>query len=297
MDMRKLAPTDRARILHMLCEGMSIRAITRLTGASKNTVAKLLVDAGKACAAYHDANVRDVKAARVQVDEIWSFTYAKQKNVATAKDAPEGAGDTWTWTALDADSKMILSYFVGGRDGECAMWFIDDLASRLANRVQLTSDGHRAYLEAVEGAFGADVDYAQLVKIYGPTVTAPGRYSPAECTGIRKRTVEGKPDAAHISTSYVERQNLTMRMHMRRFTRLTNAFSKKVENHAHAVALHMMYYNFVRIHKTLRVTPAMAAGVADRLWEIGDIVALVEAVEAEQPRKRGPYKKKGADSE
>lgn len=295
--MRKLAPTDRARILHMLCEGMSIRAITRLTGASKNTVAKLLVDAGKACAAYHDANVRDVKAARVQVDEIWSFTYAKQKNVATAKDAPEGAGDTWTWTALDADSKMILSYFVGGRDGECAMWFIDDLASRLANRVQLTSDGHRAYLEAVEGAFGADVDYAQLVKIYGPTVTAPGRYSPAECTGIRKRTVEGKPDAAHISTSYVERQNLTMRMHMRRFTRLTNAFSKKVENHAHAVALHMMYYNFVRIHKTLRVTPAMAAGVADRLWEIGDIVALVEAVEAEQPRKRGPYKKKGGVSE
>jgi len=297
MDMRKLAPTDRARILHMLCEGMSIRAITRLTGASKNTVAKLLVDAGKACAAYHDANVRDVKAARVQVDEIWSFTYAKQKNVATAKDAPEGAGDTWTWTALDADSKMILSYFVGGRDGECAMWFIDDLASRLANRVQLTSDGHRAYLEAVEGAFGADVDYAQLVKIYGPTATVPGRYSPAECTGIRKRTVEGKPDAAHISTSYVERQNLTMRMHMRRFTRLTNAFSKKVENHAHAVALHMMYYNFVRIHKTLRVTPAMAAGVADRLWEIGDIVSLIEAVEDEQPRKRGPYKKKGEVSD
>ena len=292
MDMRKLVPTERARILHMLCEGMSIRAITRLTGASKNTVAKLLVDAGKACAAYHDATVRNVKSARVQVDEIWSFTYAKQKNVATAKDAPEGAGDTWTWTALDADSKMILSYFVGGRDGECAMWFIDDLASRLANRVQLTSDGHRAYLEAVEGAFGADVDYAQLVKIYGPTISAPGRYSPAECTGIRKRTVEGKPDAGHISTSYVERQNLTMRMHMRRFTRLTNAFSKKVENHAHAVALHMMYYNFVRIHKTLRVTPAMAAGVSDRLWEIGDIVALVEAVEAEQPRKRGPYKKK-----
>ena len=291
MDMRKLAPTERARILHMLCEGMSIRAITRLTGASKNTVAKLLVDAGKACAAYHDATVRNVKSTRVQVDEIWSFTYAKQKNVATAKDAPEGAGDTWTWTAIDADSKMILSYFVGGRDGECAMWFIDDLASRLANRVQLTSDGHRAYLEAVEGAFGCDVDYAQLVKIYGPTITAPGRYSPAECTGIRKRTVEGKPDADHISTSYVERQNLTMRMHMRRFTRLTNAFSKKVENHAHAVALHMMYYNFVRIHKTLRVTPAMAAGVSDRLWEIGDIVALVEAVEAEQPRLRGPYKK------
>lgn len=299
MDMRKLAPKDRAQILHMLCEGMSIRAITRMTGASKNTVAKLLVDAGKVCAAYHDENVRNVKAERIQVDEIWSFTYAKQKNVATAKDAPEGAGDTWTWTAIDADSKMILSYLVGGRDSEYAMWFMDDLASRLANRVQLTSDGHRAYLEAVEGAFGADVDYAQLVKLYG-SVGGKGadvRYSPAECTGIRKRTVEGKPDADYVSTSYVERQNLTMRMHMRRFTRLTNAFSKKVENHAHAVALHMMYYNFVRIHKTLRVTPAMAAGVADRLWEIGDIVALIEAEEAKQPRKRGPYKKRAAISE
>lgn len=292
--MNKLTIEERARILHLLCEGMSIRAITRLTGASKNTVAKLLIDAGKACAAYHDANVRNVKAARVQVDEIWSFTYAKQKNVATAKDAPEGAGDTWTWTALDADSKMIVSYLVGGRDAEYAMWFMDDLAARLANRVQLTSDGHRAYLEAVEGAFGADVDFAQLVKLYGSVggKTSEVRYSPAECTGIRKRTVEGKPDTAHISTSYVERQNLTMRMHMRRFTRLTNAFSKKVENHAHAVALHMMYYNFVRIHKTLRVTPAMAAGVSDRLWEIADIAKLVEDAEA-KPGKRGPYKKQG----
>ncbi len=272
---------------------MSIRAITRLTGASKNTVAKLLIDAGKACAAYHDANVRDVKAARVQVDEIWSFTYAKQKNVAAAKAAPDHAGDTWTWTAIDADSKMIVSYLVGGRDAEYAMWFMDDLASRLANRVQLTSDGHRAYLEAVEGAFGCDVDYAQLVKMYGATATAPGRYSPAECTGIKKIRREGNPDIDHVSTSYVERQNLTMRMHMRRFTRLTNAFSKKVENHAHAVALHMMYYNFVRIHKTLRVTPAMAAGVTDRLWEIADIAMLVEQAEA-KPGKRGPYKKSGS---
>jgi len=289
--MNKLSVEDRARILHLLCEGMSIRAITRTTGVSKNTVAKLLIDAGKACAAYHDANVRDVKAARVQVDEIWSFTYAKQKNVPTAKDAPEGAGDTWTWTAIDADSKMILSYLVGGRDAEYAMWFMDDLAARLANRIQLTSDGHRAYLEAVEGAFGADVDYAQLVKLYGSVggKSAEVRYSPAECTGIRKRTIEGRPDAAHVSTSYVERQNLTMRMHMRRFTRLTNAFSKKVENHAHAVALHMMYYNFVRIHKTLRVTPAMAAGVTDRLWDIADIAMLVEQAEA-KPGKRGPYK-------
>lgn len=288
--MNRLSNDDRAKILHLLCEGMSIRAITRLTGASKNTVSKLLIDAGTACAVYHDANVRDVKAARVQVDEIWSFTYAKQKNVATAKEAPEGAGDTWTWTALDADSKMVVSYLVGGRDAEYAMWFMDDLASRLANRVQLTSDGHRAYLEAVEGAFGCDVDYAQLVKMYGATVGAPGRYSPADCTGIKKIRREGNPDIAHVSTSYVERQNLTIRMHMRRFTRLTNAFSKKVENHAHAVALHMMYYNFVRIHKTLRVTPAMAAGVSDRLWEIADIAKLVEDAEA-APIKRGPYKK------
>jgi IS1 family transposase len=290
--MNKLTIEERAKILHLLCEGMSIRAITRLTGASKNTVAKLLIDAGKACADYHDANVRNVKAARIQVDEIWSFTYAKQKNVASAKAAPEEAGDTWTWTALDADSKLIVSYLVGGRDAEYAMWFMDDLAARLANRVQLTSDGHRAYLEAVEGAFGCDVDYAQLVKMYGPTITAPGRYSPAECTGAKKVRREGNPDIAHVSTSYVERQNLTIRMHMRRFTRLTNAFSKKVENHAHAVALHMMYYNFVRIHKTLRVTPAMAAGVTDRLWEIVDIAMLVEAAEA-KPAKRGPYKKQG----
>ena len=193
-------------------------------------------------------------------------------------------------TLIASLSSRIVSYLVGGRDGEYAMWFIDDLASRLANRVQLTSDGHRAYLEAVEGAFGADVDYAQLVKIYGNTPGSEIRYSPAECTGIRKRRVEGNPDEAHVSTSYVERSNLTMRMHMRRFTRLTNAFSKKVENHAHAVALHMMYYNFVRIHKTLRVTPAMAAGVSDRLWEIADIAMLVEAADA-KPGRRGPYKK------
>lgn len=290
--MNKLTLEERARILHLLCEGMSIRAITRLTGTSKNTVAKLLIDAGKACAAYHDANVRNVKAARVQVDEIWSFTYAKQKNVATAKDAPEGAGDTWTWTALDADNKMIVSYLVGDRSCESAMDLMDDLRARLSNRVQLTTDGHKAYLEAVEGAFGDDVDFAQLVKLYGPSITAPGRYSPAECTGTKKTRITGNPDIGHVSTSYVERQNLTIRMHMRRFTRLTNAFSKKVENHSHAVALHMMYYNFVRIHKTLRMTPAMAAGMTDRLWEIEDIAMLVQKAEAEAaPKKRGPYKK------
>lgn len=289
--MNKLSPADRAKVLHLLCEGSSIRSVTRLLNVGKNTVIKLMIDAGEACAAYHDEHVRELRSKRIQVDEIWSFTYAKEKNVASAKAAPEGAGDTWTWTALDADTKFIVSWFVGGRDGECAKWFIEDLATRLANRVQLTSDGHRAYLEAVEDAFGADVDYAQLVKLYGSAPGPAGRYSPADCTGIKKTRVEGNRDMKHVSTSYVERSNLTMRMHMRRFTRLTNAFSKKVENHAHAVALFTTYYNFVRIHKTLRVTPAMAAGVSDRLWDVSDIVALVEAREA-PPAKRGPYKKR-----
>jgi len=295
--MRKLDPKARAQILHLLCEGQSIRSVSRVTGASKNTITKLLVDTGKACMAYHDENVRDVKAQRVQVDEIWSFTYAKQKNVATAKAAPYGAGDTWTWTAIDADSKLIVSFFVGGRDGECAMWFMDDLRARLANRVQLTRDGHKAYLEAVEGAFGGDIDYAMLVKIYGAAPeAAKGRYSPAECVGARKDRIEGNPDPAHVSTSYAERNNLTMRMHMRRFTRLTNAFSKKVENHAYVVTLHMMYYNFVRLHPKLRMSPAMAAGVSDRLWEIGDIVKLVEDVEP-APKKRGPYKRRSTNAQ
>ena len=289
--MNKLPSQARAQILHLLCEGQSIRAVTRITGASKNTVTKLLIDAGRACMAYHDENVRNVEAKRVQVDEIWSFTYAKARNVPTAKAAPEGAGDVWTWTAIDADSKLILSYLVGGRDSDYAIGFMDDLRSRLANRVQLTSDGHKAYMEAVEGAFGGDIEYAMLVKMYGATPEGEKRYSPAECIGARKRSVEGDPDPKHISTSYTERHNLTMRMHIRRFTRLTNAFSKKVENHAYAVALHVMYYNFVRIHSTLRMAPAMAAGVSDRLWEIGDIVALVEAKEAEKPAVRGPYKR------
>lgn len=291
--MNKLPSETRARILHLLCEGMSIRAITRITDVSKNTVAKLLDDVGRICSDYHDRHVRGVRAKRVQVDEIWSFTYAKQKNVASAKAAPDGAGDTWTWTAIDADSKLVLSWLVGGRDSEYASAFMQDVAARLANRVQLTSDGHRPYLEAVEGAFGAGVDYAVLQKIYGTPVEGQKRYSPPECIGVQVRTVEGDPDPKHISTSYVERQNLTMRMHMRRFTRLTNGFSKKVEAHANAVALHFMYYNFCRIHKTLRMTPAMAAGVTDRLWDVKDIVALIEAKEAaEAPRVRGPYKKK-----
>lgn len=291
--MNRLNTAERARILHMLCEGNSIRSITRMTGASKNTVTKLLIDAGKACLAYHDQYVRNVKASRVQVDEIWSFTYAKQRAVATAKAAPDHAGDTWTWTAIDADSKLIVSYLVGGRDAGYAYEFMQDLRSRLRNRVQLTSDGHKGYLAAVEDAFGDDVDFAQLVKIYGAVPESfKGRYSPAQFTASVKTRITGNPDIDHVSTSYAERSNLTMRMHMRRFTRLTNGFSKKIENHLYAVALHMMYYNFVRVHRTLRVTPAMAAGVADRLWEISDIAALVEKGEARLPTKRGPYKKR-----
>ena len=293
--MNKLGSVQRAAILALLCEGNSLRSVTRITGVSLDTVTKLLIDAGRACQAFHDGAVRNVQAKRVQCDEIWSFTYAKQKNVATAKAAPEQAGDTWTWTALDADSKLIVSWLVGGRDAEYAAGFMEDVASRLAGRVQLTTDGLKAYLDAVEGAFGADVDYAQLVKLYGVTPGPAGRYSPAECTGIRKTRVEGKPDPTHVSTSYVERHNLTMRMHMRRFTRLTNAFSKKVENHGYAVALHCTFYNFVRIHKTLRATPAMAAGLTTRLWEMKDIVALIEKAEAAAvPKVRGPYKPRQA---
>jgi IS1 family transposase len=294
--MNKLSSAERAKILHLLCEGNSIRAITRLTSVSKITVTKLLVDAGKACEAYHNENVRNVTSRCIQADEIWSFCYAKQKNVATAKAAPEQEGDVWTWTALDADSKLIVSYLVGGRDAGYAHEFMQDVAGRLANRVQLTTDGLKAYLEAVDGAFGADIDYAQLVKLYGDAPGPAGRYSPAECTGIKKTSVEGKPDMKHVSTSYVERNNLTMRMHMRRFTRLTNAFSKKIENHAYAVALHMMYYNFVKIHGKLRCTPAMVAGVTTRLWDVSDIVAILEVQEAANaPKVRGPYKKARAE--
>ncbi len=268
-----------------------MRSISRTVGVSINTVTKLLVDAGGACAAYHDEAVREVQAKRVQCDEIWSFCYAKQKNVATAKAAPQEAGDLWTWTAIDADSKLIVSYLVGGRDAGYAHEFMDDVASRLANRVQLTTDGHKAYLEAVEGAFGADVDYAQLVKMYGATSeSAKGRYSPAECTGIRKRRVTGSPDKDLVSTSYVERQNLTMRMSMRRFTRLTNGFSKKIDNHVHMLSLYFLHYNFCRVHKTLRTSPAMAAGVTDTLR---DVEWIYDLIDARVPKfgPRGPYKK------
>lgn len=292
--MNKLPLAKRTQILAMLCEGSSMRSISRVADVSINTVAKLLVEAGEACLSIHDETVRNVKASRIQCDEIWSFCYAKQKNVADAKAAPAGAGDVWTWTALDSDTKLMVGYFVGDRSAESAMILMDDLRARLANRVQLTTDGYRPYLEAVEGAFGADVDYAQLVKLYGaeggkgPEV----RYSPAACTGIRKRRVEGNPDIAHVSTSHVERMNLSIRMQNRRFTRLTNAFSKKLDNHIHALALYFAFYNFCRIHKSLRVSPAMAAGITDRLWSLDDIVAKIDEM-APAAKPRGPYKKRG----
>ena len=275
--MNKLPLAKRVQILSMLVEGSSLRSITRVCNVSINTVTKLLIDAGTVCAVFHDEKVRDVKAKRIQCDEIWSFCYSKQKNVAGAKRQDLAYGDVWTWTGLDADSKLIVSWMVGGRDSDYAMGLMDDLRNRLADRVQLTTDGHRAYLEAVEGAFGGDIDYG---KLYGAASEgAKGRYSPAECIGARKDRIEGNPDPAHISTSYTERHNLTMRMQMRRFTRLTNAFSKKIENHCHSLALYFVWYNWVRIHKAHKVTPAMAAGLTDKLMEMADIVALIDDAE------------------
>lgn len=279
----------RTQILHLLVEGMSMRAVSRIADVSINTVTKVLCETGRACVDYHDAHVHGVKAKRIECDEIWSFCYAKQKNVARATTAPEGAGDTWTWTAIDADSKLIISYLVGGRDVEYATEFMQDVKDRITGTtVQLTTDGLKAYLVAVDKTFRWNVNYAQLVKAYGNAPDgSKGRYSPAECTGSKKITITGKPDLDKVSTSFVERQNLTMRMHMRRFTRLTNGFSKKVENHANAVALHFMFYNFAKIHKTLRVTPAMEAGLSDHVWSIQDIAALVSKPVA---KKRGAYK-------
>ena len=288
--MNKLSVTKRAQILTLLVEGMSLRAISRATDASINTISTLLVDAGEACAAYHDETVRQVRAKRVQVDEIWSFTYAKQKNVARAKAAPDGAGDTWTWTAIDADSKLVVSWMVGPRDAGSAYTMMHDLADRMATRVQLTSDGFQAYVGAVEDAFGADIDYSQLIKLYGAPQEPETRYSPATCHGIIEKHVTGKPDPKHVSTSYVERQNLTMRMSMRRFTRLTNAFSKKLLNHMHHVALYFVHYNFCRIHKTVKMSPAMAAGVSDTLRDAEWIVGLIDE-RTPKPGPRGPYKK------
>jgi len=296
--MRKLDTKARALIIRLLVEGNSIRATSRIADVSKNTVNKLLIDAGKACAVYHDENVRRVAATHVQADEIWAFCYAKEKNVKAAKAAPAEAGDIWTWTALDPASKLMISYTVGDRSQRTAREFMFDLADRIEGRCQLTTDGHGAYLKAVADAFGGDVDYAMLVKQYGDPTGTKGherKYSPAECTGAIKEPILGKPDMAKVSTSHVERQNLTMRMGMRRFTRLTNAFSKKAENHAYAVALHFMHYNFCRTHKSLRMTPAMAAGLSAGPWEVEDIVALVDAAEP-APKKRGPYKPRKKDN-
>ena len=291
--MNALLLAKRVQIISCLVEGNSIRSTSRITGASKNTVVKLLVDLGTACAKYQDEAIHSLTCKRVQCDEIWSFCHCKEKNVAEGHKDELGHGDVYTWTAIDADTKLIISFLVGKRDAYYARIFIDDLASRISNRIQLTTDGHRAYLEAVEGAFASNIDYAMLIKLYGnsPEIREQRRYSPAECSGVTTKVISGKPDLKHVSTSYVERQNLTMRMSMRRFTRLTNAFSKKIENHECAVALHFMYYNFARIHKTLRVTPAMEAGISDHVWTLEEIANLAPI---EAPKKRGPYKKKEA---
>jgi len=274
--MNRLPIEKRAQVVNALVEGNSIRATCRLTGVCKDAVLKLVRDFGVACAAHNNAIVRDVRSRRVQCDEVWSFCYAKAKNVSDEKKA-EGAGDVWTWTAIDADSKLILSYLCGGRDASWARKFMEDLASRLTTRIQITTDGHRAYAEAVEGAFGMQVDYAMLIKLYGTPSDQPDtRYSPAQCIGTRTGVLSRRPDPRHISTSFIERQNLNLRMGVRRFTRLTNAFSKKFENHCHMVAIYHAYYNFCRVHQTLRVTPAMEAGLTDHVWSLEELVTLLD---------------------
>lgn len=272
--MNRLKRTKQAQVIAALVEGNSIRAVERMTGVAKHTILKLLKDVAIACADYQDRALRNLKCKRIQVDEIWQFCYAKEKNVPAEKKGQFGYGDVWTWVALDADTKLVPSFMTGNRDMQSARMFIDDLASRLANRVQLTSDGLKVYFEAVEGAFGCDIDYAMLVKTYAASQEET-RYSPPVCTSCERKPVMGKPDPVHISTSFVERQNLTMRMGMRRFTRLTNGFSKKVENHAYAVAIHYMHYNFCRVHQTLRVTPAMEARLTDHVWTIEEMLDKV----------------------
>ena len=290
--MNRLSTDTRVTILNLLIEGSSIRSISRVTGASKDTVTKLLVDAGKVCADIHNERVRDVQVRHIQCDEIWSFCYAKQKNAPRVTNAIDGAGDVWTWTGIDTDTKLLVSWLIGGRDSSYAIEFMDDLRSRLANRVQLSTDGYGAYLEAVDGAFGGDVDYAQLIKVYGkPSDEDRRRYSPGDCIAIRKIDVSGFPNMDEVNTSHVERHNLTMRMSMRRFTRLTNAFSKKIENHAYAVALYAVYYNFIRPHTTLSgQTPAQVAGLAAQRLTMRQ---LVKEIDARAPKaKRGPYRKR-----
>lgn len=288
--MNRLSREKQVQIIAALVEGNSLRATARMCDVAFNSVLNLLPQIGNACADYQDKALRGLKCKRVQCDECWSFCYSKQKNVPDKKRGQFGYGDVWTWVAIDADTKLVPSFMVGNRDGQSARMFIDELAGRLAHRVQLTTDGLKVYVDAVEGAFGADIDYAQLQKIYASTQEET-RYSPAVCVGCETKRVMGDPDPKHVSTSYVERQNLSMRMGMRRFTRLTNAFSKKVENHAYAVALYYMHYNYARIHKTLRVTPAMEAGVSNHVWSIEEIAALIP-----EPTfgPRGPYRKKNS---
>ena len=293
--MNRLATATRAQILNMLVEGMSMRAVTRITGVSINTVTKLLLDAGEAAAEFHDVHVRNVDAARIECDEMWGFVYAKQKNVASAKAAPKGAGDAWAWTALDADSKLIVSWSIGRRDAMTALYVMDDLRDRLASRVQLTTDGLRAYIEAVEAAFGGEIDYAMLVKLYGKGGgESDRRYSPAECIGARKQVMVGNPDRETISTSYVERHNLSMRMGNRRLTRLTNAFSKSLYHHAAMLALYFLHYNYCRMHKTLRCTPAIAAGLDTTVRDCEWIVGLMDA-RAPKPNRPAKYRKRDSN--
>ena len=273
--MNKLAVDKRVQVVAALVEGTSINATSRITGVAKHTILKLLKDLGCAAASFHNDHVRNLRVRRLQCDEIWAFVGAKMKNTSAEK-IEQGWGDVWTWTAIDADTKLIVSYTLGQRGADTAQEFMQDVASRITNRFQLTTDGHRVYADAVEDAFGADIDYAMLVKIYGASNDSPeSRYSPATCIGCRTGVLAGSPDPKHISTSFVERQNLSMRMGMRRFTRLTNGFSKKLENHGHMVALYFIHYNFCRIHKTLRVTPAMESGLTDHVWGIEELIDLL----------------------
>lgn len=294
--MNQLPAKTRAQILTMLCEGVSMRSASRIADVSINTVVKLLVQAGVTCMEIHDELVRNVPARRVECDEIWAFCYAKQRNVKTAKSPPAHAGDVWTWTAIDPETKLVISWLAADRSAQSAMMLMFDLQRRLANRVQLTTDGHKAYLKAVEEAFGADIDYAQLVKIYGEAPEPKGRYSPPAILAAERKRIEGRPDPDFISTSMVERQNLNMRMSMRRFTRLTNGFSKRLVKHIHALALYHVFHNFVRIHTTLRTSPAMAAGIAESLWSMHDVVRRIDQRFPGAHGPRGPYRKRG-DSE
>jgi IS1 family transposase len=292
--MNLLSQDERIRIVAALVEGNSLCSTSRMTGIARNTISKLLVDLGEACMQYHNTHVLDVRVRRLQCDEIWAYVGAKQKNASPEK-KEIGWGDVWTWVGIDVDTELVVSYLVGGRGAVWAKDFVEDAASRIHGRVQITTDGHKGYLEVVEGAFGTDVDFATLQNIYGASKETEKRYSPAECIGCESKVVMGNPDPEHIPTSDLERQNLTMRMNIRRFTRLTNGFSNKLDNHGYAVALHFMYMNFVRIHQTLRITPAMAAGLAVHPWTIQELVAMGDAA-MPKAAKRGPYKKAAKDS-